>query len=140
MPIPLLLIQAGIVTGMSLLFFLMPSVSSTFWILTALAAQVYLIMYVMMFAAGIRLRYTKPDVPRAYRVPGGKMGMWIMGLLGIVASVVTFLIGFLPPSQIATGDTKFYMGFLLVGSILVCLAPSLILCFKKPSWDHPPPS
>ncbi len=139
MPVPLLFMQAGIVTVLSLLFFLMPSVNSAFWLLMALVAQVYLIMYLIMFAAAIRLRYTKPHVPRAYRVPGGKKwGMWCIAGLGIVGALLTFTIGFFPPDQITTGSPTFYISFMTIGIIFVCLAPSLILRFKKESWNHPP--
>ncbi len=37
-----------------------------------------LIMYILLFASAIRLKYTQADVPRAYNVPGGKLGMWIV--------------------------------------------------------------
>jgi amino acid transporter len=57
MPKRLLLTQAIIVTCMSLVFILMPSVSSAFWILSAIVAQLYLIMYILLFAAAIKLRY-----------------------------------------------------------------------------------
>jgi hypothetical protein len=97
-------------------------------------------MYVLLFAAAIRLRYTKPDVPRAYKVPGGLVGMWVIGGLGLVGSFCTFIIGFFPPSQIVVGSTFFYVIFLVLAVLLACFAPSLILCFKKASWtkklDH----
>lgn len=137
MPVPLLLIQACIVTVLSLLFILMPTVSSAFWILTALVSQVYLIMYILMFSAAIRLRYSKPKVERPYRVPGGKAGMWIVGCIGILSSLFTFSIGFFPPEQITTGSPVFYFSFLIIGILVVCLAPRFILLFKKPSWSRP---
>jgi glutamate:GABA antiporter len=138
MPVPLLLLQAIIVTVLSFLFVFMPSVSSAFWLLIALTTQVYLIMYVMMFVSAIRLRYKHPEVHRSYRVPGGKLGMWIVAGLGILSSIFTFVIGFWPPEQIATGNYLFYLGFLLGGIIIACVAPYLILLFKKPSWNHVP--
>ena len=53
----------------SLVFLYMPAVSSSFWILTALSAQSYAIMYVLMFIAALRLRYFKPDVERTLSRP-----------------------------------------------------------------------
>ena len=41
--------------------------------LTALTTQILVMMYIMIFAAAIRLRYTQPDAPRAYKIPGGKL-------------------------------------------------------------------
>jgi putative glutamate/gamma-aminobutyrate antiporter len=131
MPVALLLTQGVIVTVVSLLFLAMPSVSSGYWILNAMTAQLYLIMYVLMFAAAIKLRYKRPDVPRAYKIPGGNFGMWTVAGLGLIGSTGTFIIGFLPPSQIPTGSTLFYVSVLLVSILIACLAPTAILHFKK---------
>jgi glutamate:GABA antiporter len=135
MPGNLLVTQAWIVTVLSLLFVLMPSINSAYWILTVLVAQVYLVMYILMFSAAIKLRYRHPKVPRAYKIPGGNWGMWLVAGLGIFSSFVTLIIGFFPPAQIPTGNVTFYVLFLMIGVVLICLAPSLILKFKKPSWN-----
>jgi glutamate:GABA antiporter len=134
MPSNLLIAQAILVTFLSLLFLKMPTVSSAYWILSVLTAQLYLVMYVIMFATAIKLRYSQPGIKRPYRVPGGMIGMWVTCALGTLSSIVAFVIGFLPPGQIATGNTLFYMGFLAVGIVLLCFGPALILLFQKPSW------
>ncbi|CAM0117214.1 amino acid permease [Rhabdochlamydiaceae symbiont of Dictyostelium giganteum] len=136
MPSHLLLLQALIVTALSLIFIFMPSINSAYWILTVMVTQVYLVMYLLMFAAAIALRYKKPDVKRAYQIPGGKLGIWVVAGLGILSSFLTFLIGFLPNEKIFTGSSFYYVLTLIVGIILFCLAPSLIYRFKKPSWNH----
>lgn len=137
MPSSLLILQAVVVTLLAALFVFMPTVSSAFWILSALVAQLYLLMYVLMFAAAIKLRYKRPDVKRAYRIPGGSLGMWLISSIGIASSVLTLIIGFFPPSQIATGSLFFYVGFLAAGMLVLCCAPSLILLFQKPDWKIP---
>ncbi len=139
MPISLLIGQGIIVTIFSMIFLIMPTVSSAYWILNAMVAQLYLIMYILMFAAAIKLRYKKPLVERSYRVPGGNFGMWLVAGLGIIGSLATFFIGFFPPAQIQTGNEVFYVLFLILGVIIACLAPYLISCFKKPHWSHPLP-
>jgi putative glutamate/gamma-aminobutyrate antiporter len=134
MPLALLLLQGLIVTLLSLVFLWMPSVSSAFWILSALVSQLYLIMYLLLFAAAIKLRYKKPDVKRAYTVPGGKAGMWVVAGLGIISSLFAIVIGYFPPSQLDTGNTLWYIAFLMIGALLVCFGPALILLFQKPHW------
>ena len=47
----ILLVQGGIVTLLSLLFVIMPSVQSFYQILSQLTILLYLIMYMLMFAA-----------------------------------------------------------------------------------------
>ncbi len=137
MPVSLLVVQGIIVTLFSLIFLIMPTVSSAYWILNAMVAQLYLIMYILMFAAAIKLRYKYPHVKRAYKIPGGMVGMWCVAGLGLIGSIFTFLIGFFPPSQIQTGNTFFYVTFLLLGIVIACIAPSIILKFKKPHWSKP---
>lgn len=133
MPIPLLILQAVIVTGLALVFLLMPSVSASYWILTALTAQLYLIMYALMFISAIRLRYTEPHVHRQYRVPGGNLGMWVVAGLGILGSIFAIAVGFFPPEGTAPAR---YVSFLVFGIVIVCLAPIVIHCFRKPEWKR----
>lgn len=137
MPVSLLITQAIIVTLFSLVFVVMPTVSSAYWILNATLAELYLIMYILMFAAAIKLRYKYPNVKRAYRIPGGNIGMWCVAGLGLIGSSATFFIGFFPPEQIATGSTVFYVSFLTLSIILACITPSIILLFKKKEWSKP---
>jgi amino acid transporter len=136
MPTALLIAQALIVTLFSIAFVIMPTVSSAYWILNATLAQLYLIMYILMFAAVIKLRYKRPRIERAYKIPGGIVGVWIVAGLGLIGSVATFIIGFFPPAQIATGNTFTYVAFLVISIVLACIAPSIILFFKKSNWRH----
>jgi len=133
MPIPLLILQGVIVTGLALVFLLMPSVSASYWILTALTAQQYLILYILMFAAAIRLRYTQPDVPRAYRIPFGNFGMWAVGGIGIVGALFAITVGFFPP---AGSDPVRYVGFLVLGLVGTCLIGLIIHLLRKPEWKR----
>ncbi|MBU0670527.1 APC family permease [Patescibacteria group bacterium] len=126
--------QGIIVSLISLVFVVLPSVSSSFWILTALAAQMYLVVYLFMFISAIVLKFKKPDVERAYTVPGGKTGMCIVGGVGIAAAIFAFLLGYVPPNELETGSIYFYVGFLLFGLIILGGAPLLIYAFRKPSW------
>ncbi len=134
MPKRLLIVQGIFVSLLSLVFVFMPTVSSAFWILSAIVAQLYLVMYILLFAAAIKLRYKRPNVERSYKIPGGKLGIWIVAGVGLVSSVFTMIIGFFPPSQIETGSVLFYVLFLVLGVVLVCCAPSIILLFQKPDW------
>jgi len=134
MPQRLLITQALIVTVLGLLILFMPTINSAYWILLVMVTQVYLIMYALMFAAAIKLRYKKPEVYRAYQIPGGNAGMWIVAGSGIISSLLTLFVGFFPPAQFSTGNPVFFVIFLALGITLFCAAPSIILKFQKPSW------
>lgn len=136
MPTHLLFAQALIVTLTSLVFLFMPTLSSSFWILTALSAQTYLVMYILMFISAIRLRYTKPHVPRTYEIPfkHKHKGMWFLAGLGTIASLFGFFIGFIPPTQLEVGSLFFYESFLILGNLIMIAIPLAIHKYRKPSW------
>lgn len=133
-PTGLLLFQGIIVTISSLVFLYMPNLSSSFWILSALSAQSYLIMYILMFISAIRLRYTQPHVPRAYKVPFHYPGMWFFAGIGILVSIFAICLGFVPPVQIEVGSLFFYDSFLAVGLLIMTGIPLIIYQCRKPSW------
>jgi amino acid transporter len=133
-PVNLLLFQAIVVTLSAFVFLHMPTVSASFWILTALSAQSYLVMYILMFVSGIKLRYSKPNVHRTYKVPYQLPGMWVTAGLGILSSVFAIFMSFFPPSQLETGSLLFYELFLIIGLFIMCGIPLIIYQFRQPSW------
>lgn len=137
-PVNLLLFQAVIVTLSSMVFMLMPSLSSSYWILSALSTQIYLVMYLLMFLAAIRLRYTKPDVPRAYRIPHPHKGIWLVACIGMITCLFGILLVFIPPAQINVGSLAFFEGFLIIGLLVMISIPLIIHGCKKNSWKLAP--
>ncbi|NGX59841.1 MAG: Glutamate/gamma-aminobutyrate antiporter [Chlamydiae bacterium] len=133
-PVALMIAQGIIASALCLMFFLMPTISSGFWILTVLVAQLYLVMYILVLIAALRLRYSQPKHKRPYKIPGGNVGMWVVCGLGILSGLFALLIGYIPPDQFEIGNKTFYTGFLICGTVLGCIAPFIILLFKKPDW------
>jgi Amino acid transporters len=101
MPTHILLVQTGLSALLSCAILFMPTVSSAFMLMSALAAQLYLIMYLLMFAAAIRLRYTRPEVHRGYTIPGGKTGIWLVCGVAICACIFVTIFGFIPPTEVS---------------------------------------
>lgn len=122
-PIAMLIAQAVIVTLLSTLFLFMPSVNGSYWLLTALAAQLYMLMYLMMFAAAIKLRVSNPLHPRAFRIPGGLAGMIFVAGTGIVGALTTLVVSFIPPGGINVGSMAQYELTLIFGLLLMCSPP-----------------
>ncbi|MCB1085164.1 MAG: amino acid permease [Chlamydiia bacterium] len=134
MPTKLLLFQAIIVTIASFAILYMPNISTAYWVLSALSAQMYLVMYIFMFVSAIRLRYTHPHVPRLYRIPHPHKGIWFVAGLGILASLFAITIGFIPPKGFFIGNIYVYESFLIFGLLLMLLIPLIIYQCRKPSW------
>ena len=131
----ILLIQGAAVTVLSLLFVVMPSVQSFYQILSQLTVLLYLIMYLLMFAAAIYLRYSMKDTPRPFRL--GKKGncvMWIVSGVGFLGSLLAFVLSFIPPAQIAVGSNATWYSVLIIGGLVVVVAPFIIYAMRKPHW------
>ncbi len=139
MPANIMITQGLIVTALALLFVLMPSVESAFWLLYVMTAELYLMMYLFMFASAIVLRYKHPEVYRSYRVPGGNVGMWLVAGLGFVGCLFAFCAGFIPPKMVLPGDRPLYMGVLAAGVVLFSLPPFLLHRFRREAWSQRPP-
>lgn len=134
----ILLVQGIVVTLLSVLFVVLPSVQAAYQILSQLTVILYLIMYLLMFAAAIHLRRSQPNRPRPYRIPGGaKFGMWFVGGLGFLGSSIALIFSFIPPDQIAVGSNTMYVLILVVLTIFFCLVPLVVYHMRKPEWIDP---
>ncbi|MFI3279962.1 MAG: putative glutamine/gamma-aminobutyrate antiporter GadC [Rikenellaceae bacterium] len=130
----ILLIQGVLVTLLSLLFVVMPSVQSFYQILSQLTVLLYLIVYMLMFSAAITLRYKMRDTPRPFRLGKGNGLMWLLGLFGFCGSLLAFVLSFIPPSQISTGSNVVWFSVLIVGCVVVVGVPFVIYAMRKPEW------
>ena len=87
-----------------------------------------------MFAAGVRLRYTHPEVPRRYRVPFGNVGIWALFIIGTLAGLVAIVFAFIPPETVAAADRPAFITIVAIGFISFTLLPLLIFQLRKPKW------
>lgn len=125
----LLILQAILVSVVCLAFLLMPSVNGSYWLLTDLSTELYMLMYVILFIAAIYLRYKFPEQPRLFKIPGGNFGMWIVGVAGVIGCLITLIVGFFPPDGINVGGTLHYEIVFSLGIIGMMLP--VLFFFKK---------
>ena len=123
--------QAIVITAIALLYAFIPNVSRAYWIFAAMATQVYMIMYVLMFIAAIRLRRSQPGHARGYRAPA----LNLLCLLGGASSVVALVLGFVAPSQFGRSNPLLYAGLILAGVLAIGVLPPLLMDrLRKPGW------
>ncbi len=130
----ILLVQGGIVTAISAVYLVTKDVSSAFFLISALVVGLYIIMYLLMFAAAIRLRYTRPNLPRRFRIPGGNAGMWAVAGTGFLAVAFAFLLAFVPPSQLPIGNPTSYVAMVAAGTLVFTALPLVIYRLRRPGW------
>jgi len=134
MPTHILLLQGVVVTIMSCLYFVIKDVSVVFFLVSAMTVALYLIAYMFMYAAGIRLRYTKPDLARPFKVPVGLAGMWLIAGVGFVGVLFSFLVAFFPPDQLPVGSPILYVTLVIVGTVVFCGIPLILHAIRRPNW------
>ncbi|MEV4434509.1 APC family permease [Streptomyces sp. NPDC049585] len=130
-PTTIMVAQGALTTVIALLYAFIPDVSSAYWIFSVVTTQIYLVVYLLMFAAAIRLRRTRPDAPRGFRVPA----LHLVAGVGFAASAAAMCIGFVPPEQF--GGQPLWRYLLIVGGGLLTLgflAPLAFLALRKPHW------
>jgi amino acid transporter len=130
MQVNIMIVQGIIVSILAVFFASLPSVSSAFWILSAMAVQLYLIMYVLMFFSAMRLRKIAPDVKRGFRVPC----ITLVGIIGVLASIAAFFIGFVEPTGMGLRQGMYSL-ILIVGIVVLGIWPLIIYHFRKPEWN-----
>jgi glutamate:GABA antiporter len=123
--------QGTVITVIALLYAFIPDVSRAYWIFAVMATQIYLVMYVLMFIAAIRLRRTQPDHTRGYKAPA----LRLLCLVGAVSSVAALVIGLVPPSQFGHSNPLVYAALILAGVLAIGIVPPLLLDrLRKPGW------
>ena len=131
----ILILQAILVTLLSTAYVFIDNVSDAFWMLSAMAALMYLIIYVFMFLSALKLRKTQPDVKRGFVLKG--LHFWCF--LGLAATLLAIFFGLIPPSQFSNMPVLEYIGILVAGLIITGAPPFIFYALKKPSWQVMPP-
>jgi len=129
----ILLFQGLIFSAISTIY-LFFDVQIAFWLMNVVPTMLYIIMYFLMFAAGVRLRYTHPKVPRRYRVPFGNVGMWLLALVGSSAGMVAILFAFMPPENVPDKMKANYISVVVLGFVIFTAMPFAIYALRKPEW------
>lgn len=127
---PMLIGQAIFGSLISIVFIFVPSVEAVFWVLSALLVQLYLLMYMILFASVWQLRRSQPLRDRPWRIPGGWFGVSVVSGVGLVSSIAAFAIGFFPPESLNIG-TGNYLAVLGAGLLLSLGAPAVLIVIRE---------
>jgi len=72
------------------------TIQEAYDILVNLTILVYFVPYIYLFACYVRLRRESADAP--LRIPGGPIVAWLVAGTGLVATIVSIVLVFVPPS------------------------------------------
>lgn len=123
----ILIIMGMIVTLLAFLYVIFPSsVSMVFSLLIGMAVALYVMMYMLMFAASINLRRLHKTGNDGYRAPA----LYAMAVMGIVACICAFVMTFIP----AAGQSGIPQGIYPVIAAVVVLSLTMpcIALYRSP--------
>jgi glutamate:GABA antiporter len=125
-PTMVLLLQATLGSLLTLAMVFVNNINTYYWMLTALVAQTFLVMYFLMYISVVRLRITKPDAPRPFKIPGGKPGLMLVIGAGAAGALFTFFLGFIPATHLSVSGTITYIAVMAFGMIVIIGTPFLL--------------
>lgn len=124
-PTRILIAQAIIVTIISFAYVLMPTINSSFWLLSNITAELAMITYMGLFASAIKLHYSKRNINRPYKIPFGTPGKWLIAGVGFLSCICAFFMGLLPPPTSLIKDVWLYEVILIGGMVILISIPFL---------------
>jgi amino acid transporter len=127
----IMLLQAVLVTLLCSGFLLFPSTNAIYWLFTDLSTELYIVMYVMMFFAAIRLKRKFGHLPRPFAIPGGRYGYYFTCLLGLLGCGITLVVGFFPPVEAMNLGGANYFRVIFTLGIFLMIAPAFLLYLRR---------
>jgi amino acid transporter len=135
-PVGVLVVQAIIGTAISSIFLIGADANDVFMFLSCLTSTVLCVAYFLIFASVIKLRYTQPDTHREFKLPGGKIGVWIIAGAGMCAVSFAFFCALLPGGDATFRQDVTYAIGMVIGTVILVLPPLIFLKMRKPSWGE----
>lgn len=140
MPAHLMYTQIAGMTIIAYLVKLIPNVEGFVILLTQTITVLYMIYYILMFTAFLRLRYDQPNRPRSFKVPGGMVGAWIVAGIGLISSVFAIVLAIYPPAQVKSevGSPAIYISVIVIlVAIILAICLALYQLSKHHDWVNP---
>ncbi|OYR99241.1 glutamate:gamma-aminobutyrate antiporter [Lactobacillus taiwanensis] len=140
MPAHLMYTQIAGMTIIAYLVKLIPNVEGFVILLTQTITVLYMIYYILMFTAFLRLRYDQPNRPRSFKVPGGMIGAWIVAGIGLISSGFAIILAIYPPAQVKSevGSPAIYTSVIVIlVAIILAICLALYQLSKHHDWVNP---
>ncbi len=126
-PYRILIAQAILMTGICVVILILPSINAFYWFLMALSTGLYMIMYMFIFASGLKLGRAPKD-SQVFQIPRGSRH--IVCCLGLFGCAITIFVGFFPPSGVEVGSSLRYC-LMIAGGNIALILPAWLLCQRK---------
>ena len=131
-PVRLVLLQGGIVSIIgAILTLVFGGNNNAFRISMSLTVMMYMVTYILIFIAYLKLVFKGNHIQRTFQIPGGKGIKMVVASIGLLSTITVFIATFIPSDEIKSvrnQDTYLLIMFVL---FLVVLCGVLILYQKE---------
>lgn len=125
-PIVLIIAQGVVVTAWAaILTFIGGGENLAFIASISLTVVIYVLAYILLFIAYFVLIYKK-KLKSEYQIRGGKVVKTLVAGSGLLVSVFSLVISFIPPSSVDESQSTLYLVILGTGFVVVAVLPFLI--------------
>ncbi len=124
-PFRILIFQAILVSVFCFALHFVPDVNTYYWFLMALSTGLYMLMYVVLFLAALKLKRPK----NSYQIPKGMRTLSCY--LGLFSCAATIIIGLQPPSEMILESTMKYVLMIIGGFGLMICPVALFWLYQK---------
>jgi glutamate:GABA antiporter len=139
MPAAIIILQAGISSVLALGYHLLGSVQNAWFMFALMQTNMSLLLYVLMLSAVIRLRRSRPDAVRPYRIPGGRIGLFAVCGAGGLVCLFGLVLSLFPTSAAKGLPLWAYELALIGGTIGFVCVPFVLAPFRRAGWQLPHP-
>lgn len=127
----ILITQALLVTLLCSGFLLFPSVNAIYWLFTDLSTELYIMMYVLMFIAALKIKGKFSQMKRPFIIPGGQSGYYLTCFLGLCGCIITLIVGFIPPVEFMNFGSAGHFRMVFSLGIVLMITPAVLLYWLK---------
>ncbi|MFN8125662.1 MAG: APC family permease [Candidatus Nanopelagicales bacterium] len=135
MPVAIIIAQAAISSVLALGYGLLGSVQNAWFVFAIIQTNMTLLMYILMLAAVIKLRYSHPRDKRPFRIPGGWAGVWTVAGIGMITCLLALLVSVSPTEEAQGMSPLAYVAVVIGGTLVFAGLPFVFWLFRKPSWQ-----
>ncbi len=133
-PVPLIMVQGLVVTiWAAVLTFGGGGNNVSFLTAISLTVVIYLVGYILFFIGYFVLIYKKNSLKRAYQIPGGNVVKSIVAAAGLIMSILSLIISFVPPNSLTGKSVTEYEAILIISFIVAVIIPFVIYALHDKS-------
>ncbi len=121
----ILIVQAVLVSVFCCAIQLVPSINSFYWFLMALSTGLYMMMYILLFLAALKLRRTE----NSYQIPFGMRT--VSCFAGLAGCIITIIVGFQPSPDVVIQNKLQYAMIIGLGFVILVAPVFLLWSYQK---------